>query len=102
MVKLKEIPGLIIIPYAPDNDQGILSEDEMGFNQALTQQGEVELTMDREKLAGYLWNNENLKTKVIQAEVSYRAITYRECLRIADAIISNLKDLLIVVGKEKI
>lgn len=96
-VKISEIPRALLIQYEPDNDQNILSEDEIGFNEAISQQGQVRLSLSRENLAIRLFeiSYPNLCWEPYKAK---NPNSFEGMMLIkADKLIEKQKDLFVVV-----
>lgn len=67
-----------LIKYEPDNDQGVLSEDEKGYNQCLSELEKYEIC--EEELALFIWNeNKDFSTHW----------NFQRCEVLAKAIISS-------------
>ncbi len=77
--------------YHPDNDQGVLSEDEKGYNEAIDEQGNREITHERNKLMDCICEAIQQERKLIRTMVfrSQEEIDFMQSSFIADAIIAN-------------
>lgn len=95
-VKIKNIKGALVEKrpenFTDPNFQQRVSYEGIGANKAIDQQGEVEITLNRERLAIEI---NKASDRFYAMHVSERMMT--ECLFIADAIISAEAELLEVV-----
>lgn len=88
-MKLKDIKGCLVEKKVKDDRDGDLRRGcRLCRNEAIDQQGEVEIALNREKLAIEIWTNDSglpsYRWDVMHEE------TKKKYLRIADAIISKL------------
>lgn len=98
-VKIKDIPGVMLKDrYIHESSAVYMPFEDIGFNKALSQQGEVKIGINREKLAEELFNEfndrNNKQTWEIVCEGAAHFGVHLFWLERADAIISKLPELL--------
>ena len=91
-IEAKDISGFLPLKYETDNDQGVLSDDETGYNNAIDEISTKKLSVviDREKLAKLIQPLEDkYEDYCIRFKLQSDIRTFGEY--IADAIISSAK-----------
>lgn len=95
-VKIKDIPGALVEKL--DRIYWPHKKVQEGYNLAITQQGEVQITLNREELAKTIWEEETLQGS-LNRPTWENARPYQKHIyyKFADAILNALPELVEVV-----